>query len=318
MKLHIKKDWINKFDHKEKEVEYGAGLALGRESTLSAVEKTISAIDWSKFPIKEMAEYGWIKGKTKDLLNRPNDSLRNFFLSLGSKLPDEVLCRRTIYENSHRTMNRYALIAWSVRILTKAKQSEIKIKFDPECMSNEFLNQLVRLSRFEDGPLQVKEMLARFGIVLVIERHLPKTYLDGAAMLTEHGRPVIGLTLRLDRVDNFWFTLMHEIIHVWMHLKDENEWFIDNFEQEINSSLLNKYDKQANKYARDLLIPKSKWRRSDAYTLHTPAAVYNLANALHIHPAIVAGRIQYEFNKYEILRDIVDGSKVRKFFKDVI
>lgn len=50
--------------------------------------------------------------------------------------------------------------------------------------------------------LVAKELLAKSGISMVIEPHLPKTHLDGAAMLVADG----GLTLRHDRLDNFWFT----------------------------------------------------------------------------------------------------------------
>ena len=68
------------------------------------------------------------------------------------------------------------------------------------------------------------------GIPLVVEPHLPKTRLDGAAMLSSKGRPVIGLTIRHDRIDNFWFTLVHELIHVQEHLTTDSETFIDDIE----------------------------------------------------------------------------------------
>ena len=61
------------------------------------------------------------------------------------------------------------------------------------------------------GPVKARELLASKGVTLIIERHLPGTYLDGAAMLAENGNPVIGLTLRHDRLDNFWFVLFHEL-----------------------------------------------------------------------------------------------------------
>ena len=37
-------------------------------------------------------------------------------------------------------------------------------------------------------------------------------------MMTDTGCPVIGLTLRYDRLDNFWFVLLHELGHVFLHL----------------------------------------------------------------------------------------------------
>ena len=52
-----------------------------------------------------------------------------------------------------------------------------------------------------------------------IARHLPGTYLDGAAMLSAFSQPVVALTLRYDRLDNFWFVLFHELAHVFLHLR---------------------------------------------------------------------------------------------------
>jgi HTH-type transcriptional regulator/antitoxin HigA len=40
-------------------------------------------------------------------------------------------------------------------------------------------------------------------------------------MRTKEGVPVIGLTIRYDRLDNFWFCLLHEAAHVSQHLGDE-------------------------------------------------------------------------------------------------
>ena len=80
------------------------------------------------------------------------------------------------------------------------------------------MREVAQLSVYEDGPRRAQERLAAHGIALVIERHLPRTHLDGAALCLLDGRPVIGLTLRYDRIDNFWFSLMHELAHVSLHL----------------------------------------------------------------------------------------------------
>ena len=90
------------------------------------------------------------------------------------------------------------------------------------------MREVAQLSVYEDGPRRAQQRLAAHGIALVIERHLPRTHLDGAALCLLDGRPVIGLTLRYDRIDNFWFSLMHELAHVSLHLDcHENDLFID-------------------------------------------------------------------------------------------
>ena len=45
----------------------------------------------------------------------------------------------------------------------------------------------------KDGAKRASRLLAEKGIALVVERHLPGSYLDGAAMLGDADRPIIGL-----------------------------------------------------------------------------------------------------------------------------
>ncbi len=68
------------------------------------------------------------------------------------------------------------------------------------------------------------------GISFVIEKHFKRTFLDGAAML-DGDRPIVALTLRHDRIDNFWFALLHEVAHVALHLSPESPVFIDDLDR---------------------------------------------------------------------------------------
>ena len=114
------------------------------------------------------------------------------------------------------------------------------------------MREIAQLSVYEDGPRRAQARLADHGIALVVERHLPRTHLDGAALCLQDGRPVIGLTLRYDRIDNFWFSLMHELAHVGLHLDcDENELFIDDLSLSGGDPL----EEQADSMARNALIP---------------------------------------------------------------
>ncbi|EQD31149.1 hypothetical protein B2A_13815, partial [mine drainage metagenome] len=60
--------------------------------------------------------------------------------------------------------------------------------------------KLLKLSVKDNGPLLAKESLRKCGITLIIEPHFSKTYLDGATILTNKDNPIIGLTLRHDRL----------------------------------------------------------------------------------------------------------------------
>ena len=107
-----------------------------------------------------------------------------------------------------------------------------------------------------DGPKRARDLLAKKGIVLIVERHLPGSYLDGAAMLADGETPVVGLTLRHDRLDNFWFVLMHELGHVFQHLFDGLRF--DFFDEEGGNDD-DAIEAEADKFALDALIPEALW-----------------------------------------------------------
>src|SRR5208282_5053769 len=111
--------------------------------------------------------------------------------------------------------------------------------------------ELTALTRHENGPVKARVLLATRGIVLIVERHLPGTYLDGAAMLSDDGVPVVALTLRYDRLDNFWFVLFHELGHVFLHLFDGLKF--DFFDEEEGAAS-DELEKQADTFALDKLI----------------------------------------------------------------
>ena len=112
-------------------------------------------------------------------------------------------------------------------------------------------------------------------------------------------RSVIGMTLRHNRLDNFWFVLRHELVHVQRHLTSERNFIADDFDDaERRGDVI---EKEANDGARDALIPCSQWTNSPVATTHARADAEALASALRIHPAIVAGRVRHETGNWRLL-----------------
>jgi HTH-type transcriptional regulator/antitoxin HigA len=138
--------------------------------------------------------------------------------------------------------------------------------------------------------------------------------LDGAAILFAKSRPIIGLTLRHDRLDNFWFCLMHELAHVALHLKSEGDGFYDDLDIEDADD---PRERAADNLAREVLIPDGAWKQSPARVLRSPEAAERLAEKLRIHPAIVVGRMRYETKNYRILGQMLGRGEVRKLFRNI-
>jgi HTH-type transcriptional regulator / antitoxin HigA len=95
-------------------------------------------------------------------------------------------------------------------------------------VSLNFLRQLARLSWSDEGPRLPKEFLASMVFRSLSFPICRELNLDGAALKVADGTPVIGLTLCYDRVDNFWFCLLHELAHVGRHMeRDGATSFVD-------------------------------------------------------------------------------------------
>jgi HTH-type transcriptional regulator/antitoxin HigA len=211
-------------------------------------------------------------------------------------------------------VNRYALLAWQCRIIDLAKKEENKVvnKYKQKAISNEWLNKLAHISIEKDGPQKAIDYLQNIGIRLVVEPHLPQTHLDGAAFLLPDG-PVIGLTLRYDRIDNFWFVLFHELVHIMKHLhRGDVESIFDDLDVEAGD-----IEREADEHAGEILIPGEKWHTALARFLRSKSSIIDFASKLGIHPAIVAGKIRKEANNYIILTDMVGQGEIRRLFPNV-
>ena len=224
--------------------------------------------------------------------------------------PEPAYLRGSIHASIAGQVNLYAINLWIARVLIRSREQDVKRgSFNRETFGTQTLGDLARLSWFANGPKLAVEYLSKLGIAVVWESHLPGTRLDGAAVLDLDGTPVIGLTLRHDRLDNFWFTLLHECVHIIKHLHSPGETFVDDIERSFETD---EKEIEANRLARDSLIPQEAWRHSDASRLKTVEAINTLATSLKIHPAIVAGRIRRETGNYKLFASLVGHREVKE------
>jgi HTH-type transcriptional regulator / antitoxin HigA len=150
--------------------------------------------------------------------------------------------------------------------------------------------------------------LFEHGIILLYLESLSGMKLDGASFLLNDKVPVIGMTLRYNRIDNYWFTLFHELSHIILHYDQLKSAFFDDLDEEKTSDI----EIEADGLAQVSLIPRYKWRSCNLHYDRKPENVYNFANELHIHPAIVAGRYEKENNNYTIFSSIVNKTDTRE------
>jgi HTH-type transcriptional regulator / antitoxin HigA len=268
----------------------------------------LNDVSWSRLPYKEMAKRKWFKiTPTED----PVSATRNFFTMMAGPQFATALHRKKV--RSGNVPNEFALLAWQARVLGLASAFREKRKIGSFELNDTWVKELVQLTKRKRGPVHAREMLADRGIALIVERHLPGTYLDGAAMLSKSEQPVVALTLRYDRLDNFWFVLLHELGHIFLHLF--NGLKFDFFDEE-DGAKTDTIEAEADKFALDALIPSDQWDRCLSRFAMTEEAVRIDAQNLGIDASIIAGRIRKERNNYMVFNNLVGQNSVREQFEE--
>jgi len=253
--------------------------------------------DWQAFPLSEMRKRGYFpdfKGSLYELKEYAAETLSPFLAAVGLSNTEQPIMLRTAAHrlNNDKEADPYAVRAWQARALHLAKDQKVG-PYLPGTVTKEWMQDLVRLSWSQRGPALAVEYLNRSGIRIVFEEHLPKTYLDGAVCLSEGKQPVIAMTLRHDRLDNFWFTLMHELAHIALHFDGNQTWFLDN----LDVASADPREDEADALAQEVLIPRESVQQGLPTTV---SGVEALAKQLSISPHIVAGRVRRERNDYMI------------------
>ncbi|MBW9051134.1 ImmA/IrrE family metallo-endopeptidase [Rhizobium mesosinicum] len=246
--------------------------------------------------IEKLRKLGVMKGR---------ETIEAFLFRACAISPAVAMLRKTRTERTNAKTDFGALEAWCAAVMLKAESSGVTKK--PIQDATATARGLAKLSTSPHWHTELHSYLGNIGIVLVILEHLPGTYLDGAAMRRADGTPIIALTLRHDRIDNFWFTLLHEYAHVVCHLGGDNPLILDDLEVRSSDAM----ETEADEFARDALIPPELWSTvgSDDFDGDELEA---FAEKVGVHPAIVAGRWQHDNSDYRKFARLVGRGQVRK------
>ena len=253
--------------------------------------------DVEKYPIHEMMRLGWMGPFSDPKAGYEKEALEHLRTTGRAETHQLALCRQNSHSYENAKTDPFALHAWCLYVRACAHEVPLNQPYRPENLTESSFVDLARLSQFEDGPLRAKAMLARIGIHLVFAKHLRRTYLDGAAMMLGDGTPVVGMTLRHDRLDNFWHCLLHELAHIKLHLGHQNgpEFYHDDFDVKGE---LDTVEQEADQLAAESLLPSRALAKLGNLKFASIASVHKLAEEYKVHPAIVAGRIRFETREY--------------------
>jgi HTH-type transcriptional regulator / antitoxin HigA len=278
--------------------QFGGGWNVARDVSVTEVRKIL----------KHARSNGWFDEDDQAALadeesfNYLQRYISNHILKYGS--PSLLRTGLNVQDHSED----FLLVAWRARVTRRAEHiiAAQEVVYRP--LEIAWLLELVRLSRHLDGPARARDLLLSKGIVLVAEPQIPGMKVDGAAFLID-GVPVIGLTLRRDTVDSFWFTLLHEVGHIILHYRAG---LSIGFFDDADAVDVDEIEKEANDFASNMLIPEERWKRSPARIAKSSGVVEKFAEELEINPAILFGRIQKERENYAVFSNLIGRGLVRK------
>lgn len=262
---------------------------------------------YSNFPVREMLRRGWVR--TSESVEVLEQRFCEYF-SIQSVDVAPQLCHNA--KKTHAMADATPLqLAWLFRVRTMASQQVV-----PTYSKTKLLAAVQKLSTFVLSPEEVRQVprtLAEAGVRLAFVEALAGSKMDGACFWLDDEKPVIGMTLRFDRIDNFWFVLRHEIEHV---LREdglaENEAVIDT-DVGFSKEGLPECERQANAAGSDFCVPNAELENFVARVqpYFSEEKVLRFARRINVHPGLVVGQLQRRLDRHDFLRK--HQVKVRAF-----
>lgn len=252
-------------------------------------------------PVKEMQRRGWIQN-TRDL-NETEEELKKFFgvetLDAAPAFP--VAFRKSSSLSELSPQQR----AWVFRVRQVALALTVP-EFKPEKVSA-LKKELRVLAAYPREVSRVSDLMRKFGVRFVIVEPIPGSKLDGCTFWLDERGPVIGMSLLQDRVDNFWFTLMHEVAHV----QNGDELSVDSdlaVRERAQPFFKDAAERRADEDAADSLVPTSELESfiRRVGPIYSKPNIIQFAHRIKIHPGIIVGQLQHRAElKYDTNRDLL-------------
>jgi HTH-type transcriptional regulator / antitoxin HigA len=259
---------------------------------------------FGELPITEMIKRGWLDGitDTRDVA-KLEAALCKFF-GVDSVEQIEILPHAAKKTNVSMPATP-AQIAWLNRVKQIAEDMLVA-KYSESALRD----GLQKLSLLLGGPEQVRKVpriMMECGIRFVIVESLPSAKIDGVCFWLDDKSPVIGMTLRYDRIDNFWFVLRHECEHVLRQHGRSAAMLDINLEGERAGTGANVPEDEciANEAAQNFCVPQSALDRFIARKapFFAQRDILGFASTVKVHPGLVAGQLQHHTGRYDKFRN---------------
>ncbi|BDF95063.1 ImmA/IrrE family metallo-endopeptidase [Pseudoalteromonas sp. KAN5] len=283
-------------------IELEDRTCLSSDSSSAEISKPLDLIFWmdsqkADIPLNELLSRGLVKSETiksdtfKLLQNNMNMSSSSLYRAGNLK------------SNEKREV---VLLTWQAIINKKAKEISSNIcEFQRDNITKETINSIAKLSNEPCNISNLKKVLGSLGIILIIEKAFQGLGIDGLVYRTSRGNPVLAMSLRYDRYDNFWFTLCHELAHIHLHYELLDDVIIEDLDEDNKNEIEN----EADYLASIAIVDRRAWRSFNLAKFPTEENLYRASEVTGIHPIILAGKLRNELKNYKLFVNLVHSIK---------
>lgn len=272
--------WVN--------IDTGYRLWLEQERSEKEIAADLKATIYERMPVNDMIKKGWLNPFT-DSADLKNQVLEFWgWENLDFSVLDKQLPCLAKKSEAYNQFNASYALTWYQKACNVAAGIKVS-KYNPEELTALYEGLHTYTIKTDGINLFIRE-LNRAGVIFFVLPHLLKTYLDGAAFYSG-ANPVIVYTGRYHRIDNFWFTVAHEIAHILKHLNENRPYILD----DLKNGVINKLEEEANELASRHLNHNEISSFLEPFISYlTTTKVEECAEKYEIHPAIIIGKLAHD------------------------
>lgn len=276
---------------KESEIRTELARSKGPNPAVARNAKIVAT-----YPVREMVKRGWLDD---DRATFDSQLARFFGVSTLDDVPHLAHAgKKTSYSDVPP-----AQVAWLFRVKQIAREMIVR-----PYSANALRAALPKLRELMVEPEEarnVPRILQECGIRFIVVQALPAAKIDGVCLWLNDESPVVAMSIRFDRIDNFWFVLRHELEHV---LRGDGK-----VEPMIDADLpldaggaaeLPPEEVAANEASLDFCVPK---REMDSWIARkapffSERDLVGFARRIGVHPGVVAGQLRKRTGNYKVFQ----------------
>ena len=143
------------------------------------------------------------------------------------------------------------------------------------------------------------EVLNKYGIRFMVVKKVGQVPVDGMSFWIGNN-PTIVFTELISSIDNFAFTTLHEVGHVYNHLTKDGKAMINLFDEKKDSE-----ESEADNFALNAVVPNADWKKlltrtRDIVPYKIAPYIKEEADKYEVNPQILFGRYKHDIGIYKI------------------